>query len=333
MVVTRSKASEYNRRSTFVLTWSGTRRGQGQYEFEYMSKSKRPVYSHVTNKQYVIWKYKTEWLFGKRSELNKGDPAMFAWCADKASTPLDIRSIWKILDVSNMQWVDCLEFSITSIPTDAEAKAESSDSEKDYWSYKMTKEEEAQVSKHMDDLKEEADRNACWIKEYQKNKGSIEDPRNESHMESLEKRLYKLEIEELERTSKLVERVEAVCSTVHIICKQSKSSLKKEELNALNEFDMLKYTTLKKLKDFLREKKSKDYFIRGYGYIKLTGKRRTIARRVKRVLDQMEQDGDLGKTCRVNQTDTEEKSNELTVGPSRKRKKMSYRVARDRRFR
>jgi len=332
MVVTRSKTSASKRRSTFALTWSGTSRGQGQYEFECMSKQ-RPVYSHVTNKQYVVWNHKTEWLFGKRSELNKDDPDLFAWCADKAATPLDIRSIWKILDVSNMQWVDCLEFNITSIPTDTQAKAESSDAEKDYSSYRMTKDEEAQVTKRMWDLKKDVDRNARWIKEYQSNKGSVEDPRNTSHMVSLEKRLYKLEKEELERTSKLVKRVEAACSTVHKICKQSRRSLKKEELKALKEFDMLKYTTMKKLKDFLRVKKSKDYFVRGYGYIKLTGTKATIAKRVKRVLDQMEKDADLSKTCSVNQTDTEEKNNGLIVSPSRKRRKMSYRVACDRRKR
>jgi len=325
MVVTRSRARASKGRS-FILTWSGTSRGQGQYEFEYMSKNRRPVYSHVKNKQYVIWCYKTEWIFGKRSELNKRDPAMFAWCADQGRTPLDIRSNWKILDSSNMQWVDCSEFTITSVPTNAETKEESSDAEKDYYSYKMSPDEEARVSREIEILKQEVNRNALEIKNFKSNIGGIEDPRNKSDLISLEKRLYKLEIEELERTSKLVQRVEAAYSTVQKICKQSKHSLKKEELAVLSKFDLLKYTTMRQLKEFLREKRNKEYFIRGYGYIKLTGKKATLAKRVKRVLDQMEQDGGLVRCSTVKPSgNTEEKDSEFVVSPRRKSRKISSR--------
>jgi len=323
MVVTRSSTSKSIKQSAFMLTWSGTSRGQGQYEFEYMLKKRWPVYSHVKNKQYVIWRDKTEWRFGKRSELNKRDPGMFAWCADQCKTPLAIRTNWKILDSANVQWVDCQEFSITPVSV---SKEDSSDAEKDYFSYKMSPDEEAQVQKKFEPLKRDVNRNSHEIKNLKSKTGDIMNPKHKSDLAPLERRLYKLEKEELEKASKLAQRVEKAYSTVQEICKRSKNSLKKEELRVLNEWDLLKYTTMKKLKHFLREKRNDDYYIRNYGYIKLSGKKVTIAKRVKRILDKMEKDGESIKSSSEEATNTiENKEKELEMSPKRKRRKISSR--------
>jgi len=321
MVVTRTNTSESIRHSTFILTWSGTTRGQGRYVFENMSKKNRGIYTHYKNKQYVIWYDHSAWIFGKRSELNKRDPGMFAWCPDRCRTPLDIKNTWKILDRSNFQWIDCIEFNITPV---AEGKKDSSDTDKEYYSHKLSHEELSRVSKHIEPLKEIVNRNSNEIKYLKSKKGSIEDPRHTSDLEPLEKRLYMLEKEELEWTSKLVQRVETAQSVVKRICKQSKNSLKKEELRVLKEWDLLKYTTLKQLKDFLKDKRSQNYFIRGYGYIKLSGAKDTIARRVKRVLDQMEQDGDIVESSPVKASSTNEtRAIKRGMIPKRKRRKVS----------
>jgi len=326
MVVTRRNTIASIRHSTFILTWSGANYGQGRYVFEYMAKNKRGVYTHVKNKQYVIWYYHSEWRFGKRSELNKRDPGMFAWCADRGRTPLHIKNNWKILDTSSFQWVDCFEFTITPVPANFESKEESSDAEKEYLSHNMSPAEASRLCKYIEPLKENVNRNSNDIKLLKNEKGGIEDPRHISDLEPIEKRLYKLEREELERTSKLVQRVETAYYIVQRICKQSKRSLKKEELKVLKEWDLLKYTTMKQLKDFLKEKRSENYFIRGYGYIKLTGKKDTISRRVKRVLDQMEQDGDLIESTPVKANGPNEKAaNKLGLSPKRKRRKASSR--------
>jgi len=326
MVVTRRNTSASIRHSSFILTWRGTNSGQGRYVFEYLGKNKRGVYTHAKNKQYVIWYHESEWRFGKRSELNKPDPGMFAWCADRGMTPLDIKNNWKILDKSSFQWIDCSEFNITPVPANVESKEESSDSEKEYYSHNISPEEVSRMSKYIEPLKVNVNRNSNDIIILKSKKGGIEDPRHTSDLKPIEKRLYKLETEELERTSKLVQRVETAYSIVQRICKQSKSSLKKEELKVLKEWDLLKYTTMKQLKDFLKEKRSKNYFIRGYGHIKLTGKKVTIARRVKRVLDQMEQDGDLIKSSPVKANGPNEKAeNNNGMSPKRKRRKASSR--------
>jgi len=324
MVVTRRSTSESIRHSTFILTWSGTKRGQGRYVCEYISKNKRGVYAHSKNKDYVMWYHHSEWLFARRSELNKRDPGLFAWCADRGRTPLDIKNTWKILDRSAFQWIDCLEFNITPVLGNGESTEESSDKDKEYYSHNMSPEELSRVSKEIEPLKKIVSRNAIEIKNLKSRKGSIKDPWHISDLEPLEKRLYKLEKEELEWTSKLVKRVETAYSVVKGICKQSKNSLKKEELRVLKEWDLLKYTTQKQLKEFLREKRRENYFIRGYGYIKLSGTKETIAKRVKRVLDQMEQDGDLIERSPVKTSNTNENgANKLGMSPKRKRRKVS----------
>jgi len=289
MVATRGQSKSSLRQCIFVLSWNGTKHGQGRYEFESMMTKKRAVWSHVKNKQYVIWSHKGEWLFGKRSELNRSDPGIFAWCDDSARTPTEIRDNWKILNPSSHKWVECLEFRITATPDD-NSSTESSETKEDYASQKVTPEEEDQARSALKPLKINVLSNSAKIEEFKEEKGSVEDPRHIDDLKPLEQRLYNLEKEELQKTTELVNRIEAVYSQVQGFCRKSRLNLRREELKVLKQWDMLKYTTTKQLKDFLREKRKEKYFIRGYGFIGLSGTKETLAKRVKRVLDQMEDD-------------------------------------------
>jgi len=325
MVSTRSKTSSSMKNSRFVLNWKGTRHGQGEYTFESMWKRKA-VWSHVHNKKYVIWSQRGEWFFAKRPELSKKDPGMFAWCSDAAKIPTDIRANWQIPHASSMEWIDCLDFKITPLLNRGASDSSDdgfSESGKDFSSCNVSSEVASQAKRALKTLNDNVSKNYTEVHELKGKVGSIDNPRNVNDLKPLEKRLYKLEKDELEKTTAIVKRVEDVYSQVQGFCRKSKSQLKKEELRVLKQWDMLKYTTFKQLKDFLREKRNEKYFIRGYGFIKLAGSKKTLAKRVKRVLDQIEQDEDTEQRKQKDTLQIKKSKNKLEKGPSRhKRRKV-----------
>jgi len=251
---------------------------------------------------------------------------MFAWCSDAAKIPTDIRAIWKIPHPSSYEWVDCLNFKIKPLLNRSTAETSDDDlsgNDKDFSSCYVSSEVAGQAKMALKTLNDDVSKNYTEIQDIKGKGGNIDNPRNVNDLKPLEERLYKLEKDELEKTTAIVKRVEDVYSQVQGFCRKSKSQLKKEELRVLKQWDMLKYTTFKQLKDFLREKRNEKYFIRGYGFIKLAGSKKTLAKRVKRVLDQIEQDEDTEQRKQKDTLQIKKSKNKLEKGPSRhKRRKV-----------
>merc|ERR1711974_439644 len=126
--------------------------------------------------------------------------------------------------------------------------------------------------------------------------------RDERDLEPVADRLRKLEEykeEELKEYIGMAKSVRDLQEMARELFKEEDPKyLRSKGIDVLSKLDALGETTIAKLKEFLREQRKKNLWIKGYGYISLKGNKSRLVKQAKRVLRQLERDKEKPRSSR-----------------------------------